>query len=353
MYYCTECGCQINADTVFCPKCGTKVDVELDIINNVSMSSSQENIQRNNNSIKSSSVEVPTFEPTQSNREIAGQSDVPIFEPPKEGAEAGLQGDMPMFTPPEVQGEVCFYHNNEPAITTCTRCGRNLCSDCFDAYRVEAGEYAGKALCYDCCQQLVSENVVELTKNKNKIKIQFIVSIVGIVIGFIAGLSAGFVGGVIGAAIGGVFLSAMKVFFVLVWDVIKITVSGRFGILTIISIAWNLLVLIVKCMFLTVSNTIYYINYLKQTSGFIESDKEALQQMADYMEYTLIRNQNRGVDIETLLKQESELADNSFLQMVQAQGDEQAEAILRECVATINENGEIIRSFHEGGRIAA
>ena len=67
--------------------------------------------------------------------------------------------------------------------------------------------------------------------------------------------------------------------------------------------------------------------------------------MADYMEYTMIRNQNRGVDIETLLNQKSELADNSYARMVQQKGEEGAEAALRDCVATINENGEIIRSF--------
>ena len=75
--------------------------------------------------------------------------------------------------------------------------------------------------------------------------------------------------------------------------------------------------------------------------------------MQDYMEYTMIRNQNRGVDIATLLNQKSELADNSYAQMVQQKGEEGAEAALRDCVATINENGEIIRSFHEAGRAAA
>lgn len=94
------------------------------------------------------------------------------------------------------------------------------------------------------------------------------------------------------------------------------------------------------------SNTFYYIKYLRETSGFIESDTAALQQMKDYMEYTLVRNQNRGVDIETLLNQKSELADNSYARMVQEKGEEGAEAALRDCVATINENGEIIRSFN-------
>ena len=173
-------------------------------------------------------------------------------------------------------------------------------------------------------------------------------------LGFIVGMSAGiesgdigagFVSGLICACIGGVFLSALKAFFSLTWEVIKIAFAGQFGILTVLSIIFQIIVIVFKCIWVTISNTIQYIIYLKRTSGFIESDKAALAQMADYMEYTLIRNQNRGVDIETLLNQKSELADNSYARMVQEQGEEGAEAVLRGCVASINENGEIIRSF--------
>ena len=194
-----------------------------------------------------------------------------------------------------------------------------------------------------------------LAKNKRKIKAQFIISLIGMGIGLIFGISIGSSGGfgsalltgIIGAAIGGVFLSAMKVFFSMVWEVIKIAVSGQFGILTIFSILWNIIVLIFKCFITTISNTIYYIRYLRQTSSSIESDQAALNQMRDYMEYTMVRNKNRGVDIETLLQQNSELASNSVAQMARTQTEEQIEASMRNCVATINENGEIIRSFRD------
>ncbi len=274
---------------------------------------------------------VPTFTPP-----------TPTFEPPKNSK-------------PQFNGPACYYHKDEPAVAKCARCGKFICQDCFDNYQVSVGEYAGKALCYDCCQQIVAANVDELKKNKNKIMFQFILSIIGMVFGLIVAVSegGGFVGAIIGIAVGGVLLSALKVFFSLVWDVIKIAVSGQFGVLTILSIIWNILVLIVKCLITTISNTVYYITYLKKTSGFIESDTAALQQMADYMEYTMIRNQNRGVDIETLLNQKSELADNSYAQMVQQRGEEGAEAAMRDCVATFNEHGEIIRNFNVAGRAAA
>lgn len=293
-----------------------------------------------------------------------GSDSVPNFTPPtgdgKSDAIPTFTPPTPTFTPPkntkpDFNGPACSYHKDEPAVAKCARCGKYICQDCFDNYGVSSGEYAGKALCYDCCQQIVAENVADLKKNKNKIMLQFIVSIIGMVFGMIVGISSGggVAGAVIGLAVGGVLLSALKVFFSLVWDVIKIAVSGQFGVLTVLSIIWNILVLIVKCLITTVSNTVYYINYLVKTSGFINSDTQALQQMADYMEYTMIRNQNRGVDIDTLLNQKSELADNSYAQMVQQRGEEGAEAAMRECVATFNEHGEIIRNFNVAGRAAA
>lgn len=289
---------------------------------------------------------VPNFTPPTGD----GKSDaIPTFTPPTSTF------TPPKNTKPDFNGPACSYHKDEPAVAKCARCGRYICQDCFDNYGVSSGEYAGKALCYDCCQQIVAENVADLKKNKNKIMLQFIVSIIGMVFGMIVGISSGggVAGAVIGLAVGGVLLSALKVFFSLVWDVIKIAVSGQFGVLTVLSIIWNILVLIVKCLITTVSNTVYYINYLVKTSGFINSDTQALQQMADYMEYTMIRNQNRGVDIDTLLNQKSELADNSYAQMVQQRGEEGAEAAMRECVATFNEHGEIIRNFNVAGRAAA
>lgn len=281
----------------------------------------------------------------------------PTFSPPGGGAPTFTPPAAPKFTPPArpaFNGPACHFHPDEPAVSRCARCGKPICRDCVDNYQVTNDEYEGKPLCYDCCQELVSDNIAQLTANLNKIKFQFGLSIVGMVIGFIIGLMAGIDGGDFGAGllagliyacIGGVFLSALKAFFSLVWEAIKIAFSGNFGILTIISLIFQCCVIVVKCIWVTISNTIQYIIYIKKTSGFIESDTAFLQQIKDYMEYTQICSQNVGVDIETLLAQESTLADNSFAQMVREQGEEQAEAHLRGVTATINEHGEIIRSF--------
>ena len=276
---------------------------------------------------------------------------IPTFTPPTDTA--------PTFTPPSgnqryYNGPCCYYHRDEPAVATCARCGKHLCDDCYEAYGVSSGEYANQALCYDCTQKLVAENVEELTKNKKKIKFHFIVSIIGIVLGFLYGLLMGLASGdfgaavlsaVIGAGIGGVFLSAMKAFASLTWEAIKIAFSGNFGVITIISLIFHVIVIVFKCIWVTITNTIDYIKYLKETDGFIESDRAALEQMREYMEYTRVRNQNKGVDLETLMAQGSELYNNSFAQMVRDRGEEAATEEISRAATRIAANGEIIRDF--------
>ena len=365
MAFCTKCGNQIPDDSAFCTRCGqpTGISQNGQVNSNPTPAPAPTFTPPTNNNGNNvagftppanSGNTPPSFTPPTANNNKPNAA--PTFTPPS-GNKAAPTFTPPAqtFTPPRHSGPSCYYHNDEPAVARCVRCGKNLCQDCYDSYGFTSGQYAGQALCYDCTQQIVADDMAVLAKNKRKIKAQFIISLIGMGIGLIFGISIGSSGGfgsalltgIIGAAIGGVFLSAMKVFFSMVWEVIKIAVSGQFGILTIFSILWNIIVLIFKCFITTISNTIYYIRYLRQTSSSIESDQAALNQMRDYMEYTMVRNKNRGVDIETLLQQNSELASNSVAQMARTQTEEQIEASMRNCVATINENGEIIRSFRD------
>lgn len=312
MKFCAKCGTQMNDDAGLCPSCGAATG----------------------NSQEQNSGAVPTFTPP--------QQEVPVFTPPQNAA--------PIFTPPKQErpnGPCCHHHKMEPAVTRCARCGKYICQDCAEAYGVSSGDYAGQSLCYDCTEEMVSDNVRELTKNKNKIMFQFGLSIVGMILGLIMGISSGggFGGGLICACIGGVFLSALKMFFALTWDCIKIAFSGNFGWLTVLSIIFNIIVIVFKCIWLTISNTFYYIKYLRETSGFIASDSQALQEMKDYMEYTQVMSMNKGVDLETLMNEGSQLYNNSYAQAVATNGEAAADAHLRQCVTTIAENGEIIRSF--------
>ena len=375
MPYCTKCGYKLNEDAKFCASCGAPVSAppapsvvgEIPAVGDVPTFTPPTTGGGDDVPVftppTTGGGDVPVFTPP-----TTGGGDVPVFTPPTAGG-----GDVPTFTPPgkketppshftppKNDGPVCYYHSSEAAVAQCARCGKYICRDCTDAYGVCSGEYAGKSLCYDCTQQLVEENVTELTKNKATIKRKLIVSIVGAAIGFVLGAMGGVAGGFVGvltlgllcAAIGAVFLSALKAFGATIGDVIRVGKSGKSEFFVIGYLVARIFVLLFQCIFYSIYNTIYYLKYLKETAGFIESDQAAMQQMKDYMEYTLIRNKNPGMDINTLLREESVLADNSFAQMVQTQGEEQAEIQLRNCVGRINENGEIIRSFRENPKAA-
>jgi len=304
MAFCSKCGSQINDGATFCASCG---------------------------------------QPVQANAQKQTGNDIPTFTPP-----------TPTFTPPvdakpTFNGPSCYYHSNEPAVAKCAGCGKYICKDCFDNYGVSSGDYAGQALCYDCTRQLVAENVEILKGNKTKITVTFVFTLIGMVLGAIFGASMGADGGnvgmglFIGMCIGGCFWTFLKGWFARIGGAIS---GGGFNLVSIlIGFILGFVIEAVLSIVRTIKKVIECIVYLKRTSGFIESDSAALQQMADYMEYTMIRNQNQGVDIETLLSQKSELADNAYAQMVRTQGEDAAEASIRGCVASINENGEIIRSF--------
>lgn len=321
MSFCPKCGKQLSGNSPYCGFCGAKLN----------SSSSRSGVNSSNSSPKS----IPTFSPPTA----------PTFTPPQ----------APTFSPPVNRGPVCHYHNWDPAVARCARCGKHICQDCAEAYGVSGGEYAGQYLCYDCCQDLVAQNVEELKKNKEKIKVQFALSIVGMVLGFIAGFagianSADFgtrlIGGLIYACIGGVFLTAVKAYLSSLWEAIKMCFSGEGGwIAAIIFLIIRGVVIGIKCIVLTIVNTVRYIVYLKKTSGFIESDTAALQQMRDYMEYTMVCNQNKGVDLESLMSEGSALYNNSYAQAVRNNGEEAADAMLRQATTMIAENGEIIRNF--------
>ena len=386
MAFCTNCGKQLPDDANFCGGCGAKIKRRSKASNSsAGGSKSTRSVpaftppEEVNTSGKN---DIPVFTPpggtsTPKRSDIPvftppgetntpGKNDIPVFTPPGGNGNAG-QGaptftpprmKAPTFTPPKtgLHGRVCDYHSSEPAVSRCARCGKYICQDCAEAYGVNAGEYANRHLCYDCCRDLVAQNVEDLTRNKKKIRNQFILQIIGMVIGFIYGLAggiangsfgAGLVTGLICAGIGGVFLSALKAFFSLTWEAIKIAFAGEFGIITIISLIVQSTIIVFKCIWITITNTFYYINYLKETSGFIEQDSNALEQMRDYMEYTLVVNKNRGVDLESLMQEGGELYDNAYAQDVARNGEEAADARLRQMTTRIAENGEIIREFRD------
>ena len=292
----------------------------------------QENLENN---------DIPVFTPPEEN-------DIPTFTPP-------VENDIPTFTPPadaKVSGATCYHHPEERAVGTCARCGKNICKECAETCSVSGGEYSGKHLCYDCCQSLFKDDEQKLKKDKNKIMFQYILTIIGVFIGGVFGADSGdplmiF----IFAMIGGAFLSAIKPIGSALIDmtkgVIELAVGG-----SIISAIMQFLVGIVKfiivaiqCTIRTIIKLVKYTNYLIKASKAIKADREALQQLKDFMTYMDVRQRNKGVDLEKLMGEGSELYNNSYARALRENGEEAADNMLRQATTTIAENGEIIRSF--------
>jgi len=256
----------------------------------------------------------------------------------------------PAGTQPYAGTISCYYHAGERAVTSCARCGKYLCQDCYDSYGVTDGEYAGQALCYDCTQQLVAENVELLKENKKEIMKTFILTMVGVVIGGIIGAVAGsesgfgtaVLGFFMGALIGGCFWTYVTNIF---WRTVGAIAGGGLFIGLIVGLFIGGIIEGVLAIYRTIRTIVECIIYLKKTQGFIESDSEALRMMADYMEFTQVRNANPGEDIETLIARNAGLADNTIAQMARTQSEEQIEANMRGYVASINENSEVLHQF--------
>lgn len=308
MAFCAKCGTKLRDGANFCPSCGAPIRAA---------------------AVKPASMQgekLMSSEPA---------DDIPTFAPPAD--------DIPIFTPPgsparNFNGPVCFHHPDEPAVTQCARCGKYICRDCAEAYTVSGGEYANKSLCYDCCQEMVADNVVQLKKQKGKIIALFVATIIGMIIG--AALFSE-TGSAIGIIFGMLWIGSF-------WTWVKSSVGGWWNNPAGRSLGGFIGACIggaIIAPIKTVIKIVQCITYLIKTSKFIAEDTVALQNMKDYMEYTLVMSRNKGVDLETLMGQGSELYNNSYAQNVATQGEAAADAMLRQYTTQIAENGEIIRNF--------
>lgn len=314
MPYCRKCGTENAEGSKYCKSCGEDI---------ISASNSPES------QVKSGGV--------------------PTFEPPK---------NTPTFTPPSspsLIGPTCDWHTDEPAAANCSRCGRPICRDCVEAYTVIDGEYKGHALCYNCIQGLIKEQSSELEENYATIKNHTILVVVGAIIGLFVGIfwgatsrdaGATFIYAIACAAIGGSFANFCRNFFSQVPGMF--TSTGDIAISICIGLGKLVVFLIidaVKALMETVQKLFSYGRYLSRTKNILEENQQALNQIEAFMQYTLVRSQNKGVDLETLMSESSELFNNSYAQQVRANGEQAADAALRNSATMIAANGEIVRDF--------
>ena len=385
MAFCTQCGASVDDEARFCPACGAAMARTENSGSSIS-SNPFFSVPDADELMSSSSVErapatesvngiqsftppgndTPSgsgsvwFKPSGSEeppkKEAPGftppKSDIPVFKPPgsEESPRKEAPGftppksDIPIFTPPKrphpaFSGPSCRHHPNEPAVAQCARCGSYVCKDCADVYTLTDGEYANKVLCYDCCEQLVAENVELLKKQKSSIASMIFITALGMTFGFFIFFGAG--AGTLWTLFGMLWIGSFGT-----W--VKNAVSAWWrapGGPSIVGFLGACVGAALVAPFMTAQKIIQGLIYLTKTEKALKTDSEALVQMKDYMEYTQVISQNAGVNLESLMGQGSALYNNSYAQSVRSQGEEAAEAMLRHSATTIAENGEIIRNF--------
>jgi len=191
----------------------------------------------------------------------------------------------------------------------------------------------------------VSNNVETLKRQRTTIILSLSLTGAGFLVGLIIGLVSGLgVLSILWALIGACFWMFIKDVGRTMVETLK---SGlREGLVgAIVTFIVFSIVAIGKALVHAVIKIVTYTVHLIQTASFIASDTESLRRIHDYMEYTLTRAKYRGVDLETLMSQNSVLASNSFAIDVRTQGEAQAEQNFRNIFRTVNEHGEIITSF--------
>ncbi len=237
----------------------------------------------------------------------------------------------------------CYHHPSKDAVAQCSECGKGICKDCYDSYG--AGMGAGKALCFDCTEEMVKDHAADIAAFRRQVKTEIILMIIGAVIGYILGVwafigdngSMAFVSALLIACLGASLGALIKV-----GKFIKRIIPGDAG---------DVIAYLAACFlapaypFITLFGFIKRNKQIKQADEVIASDENILRNMRDYFAYTQTMENNVGVDLTKLADQGGVLFENTYAQTVINKGEKEAQAELRQGMVTIAANGEIVRSF--------
>lgn len=278
-------------------------------------------------------------------KKIKEEEEIPTFSAPGDSVKSSDSSKA------EDVKAVCYKHPEEEAYATCSSCGRNICKECAESCSVNGGTYSGKYLCYDCCENIFKEQERKLKRDKNKIMFQYALTIIGVLLGACIGADGGAVNALMFAAIGGAFLTAIKPIASSLKDiivgVIELAVGGNFmsAIVNMLVGVVKFLIVVVQCTIRTVIKLVSYTRYLISANKAIQETQEALQQLADFMEYMEVRQRTKNFDLDTLLSEGNDLHDNTYARFLKENGEEKADEMLCRATTIIAENGEIIRNF--------
>lgn len=311
---CSSCGKMLKPNMRFCNGCGKPVTV---VPVSPSAAPTPPAVE-----IPSSPFEFPASSaPTNPIYNVAFPSiDAPAHPGPQPAPPKPVQSKPRRKPRTAADGMGCYHHPSQQALAQCAGCGNAICADCREMYGVTSGDYAGKALCYDCTTMLVAENIKEVEKIKKKTQIMTLLSL------FI--------------------VTPLK----LLWDMVK---GGSMAASGNLSGAFVMVITMFKfCVFpfVAIYRIVVLWNQSKQAKEIMASDARALQEMRDYFAYTQTMESNEGVDLASLAAQGGVLFDNTYAKNVIEQGEQAAQAQLRRSVVTISENGEILRSFEDKPR---
>ena len=233
----------------------------------------------------------------------------------------------------------CYHHPSQDAVAKCEgpSCGKHLCRDCYDTWKVDAGPWAGDPLCYDCATAMVAFNAKDVASFRGKVKREWIFIAIGTFIGLMFGAGSGepmgwWMGLGIGANLGLIAKALFRAAFKdaegeSIWVAIFFGVLGAF--LGPIIPAYRIL---------------KRVRQTKQLDEIVASEVESLRLMEDYFQYTLaMENADAGKGFESLTAEGGELFNNTYAKNVKAKGEKAAQAQLRQSVVQIAANGEIIR----------
>jgi len=229
----------------------------------------------------------------------------------------------------------CYHHPSRDAIAECKgfdSCGKGICKECYDDWKVNVGPWANQPLCYDCATLMVEFNAKDVLETGERVERMRKNSIIGMIIGGLIGLPFGGIGAWPGAGVGGT-LGSLGIGYFFSKDE-----NGErgFGPLIFAALAGPIF-----CIYYIIKDR----NFLTQAQELVESEKESLRLMRDYFQYTLAMEKAGESDsFESLTSQGGELFDNSYARTVKEKGEKVAQEQLRESVVQIAANGEILRS---------
>jgi len=249
-------------------------------------------------------------------------------------------------------GMVCYHHSSQQAVAQCGKCGKGICKDCFDMYGVDTGEYAGRALCYDCTVEEVEDNVELVTMLRKIVKTEFAFIIIGVVIGAVlggaimasgnAGVGTIIMGVVIFGLLGGCGWAVLKAFGLMISGGGDLGSSGNMGGLGKI---FKGFAMVIAAPFRTIFKIVSRSRQIKEMNAIVASDSLAIEEMNAYFAYTKVIEENRGVELATLVAPGGALVENKYAGAVLSNGESAAHASLRQDVKQIFDNNERLNGF--------